>query len=228
MGRFVKTHRFGIPVFRVLGEYLFIALNIGSHRICAVVPHILIVHRIDTVYAQFIHQTLCQRIQTVRGCQCIKIWLFRNTVVDKVMFVENLYSDHLTEFGAFACCKSISFFFRKGLSVLVIFPCTLDHLHRHRSIDCFVLVEVEDPLQAGGKVVCYAISLFIGIDIHPLDPITQMEFPGQTAILGSPFVCNARNDLSPTVGAQQAIPQIIQYYTIVSVLSMQKVKGCQF
>ena len=52
-----------VPVGRVFGERFFVALHIGGHGVAAVVPHVLIVHRLHAVRsAQRIYQILRQRI----------------------------------------------------------------------------------------------------------------------------------------------------------------------
>ena len=177
VGRGVKAYRLGIPVLRILGEHLFVALDVGCQSVSTIIPHILVVHRIDTVYAQFIDQALCQWIETVRGCQGVKIWLFRNTMIDDVVLVNDFHANHLAEFGTFSCCKSTCFFFRESLCILIVFLRAFDHLNRHRGVDRFIFVEIKDPLQPGSKVFRCAVGFFVGVDIHPLDTIAKMEFP---------------------------------------------------
>ena len=142
-----------------------------------------------------------------------------------IIFVDNLHSNCFAEFGTFACIQCLCFFFGQCLSVLIIFLCALDHSHRQRGVDRLVLVEVEDPFQAGGKVFCCAVRFFVGVDVHPLDPITQMEFPGQTPILSSPLVCDSRNNFTAAIGGQQAVPQVYQHSRIFRSLAVQEVEG---
>ena len=57
-GNGVKQLAIGIPVGWVFGEDFFVALDVGSHGIATVVPHGLVVHALDAVYAQFIDHCL--------------------------------------------------------------------------------------------------------------------------------------------------------------------------
>ena len=57
-GNGVKQLAIGIPVGWVFGEDFFVALDVGGHGITSVVPHSLVVHALDAVYAQFIDHCL--------------------------------------------------------------------------------------------------------------------------------------------------------------------------
>ena len=103
-GNGIKQLCIFIPVSWVLGEDLFIVLNICSHGIAAIVPHIFVVHSSNTIYTQFINHCLRHWIQTCIGCNSIKVWFWFDTMINQGIIVRNFYTNHFHEFGAFACC----------------------------------------------------------------------------------------------------------------------------
>ena len=145
----IKAGALGIPVSRVFGEHLFIALNVGSHGVAAVVPHVFIVHRLDAVDAQLIHQALCQRVHAGVSANGIEVWFFSGAVINQCIIIRRLNVDHLTEDRALAGIQRISFFLGQALGVLIVLLCALNHLHRHGGVGRIVLIEVEHPLHSG-------------------------------------------------------------------------------
>ena len=67
-GNGIKTLRLGIPVLFILGVDLLIVLNVLSHGVAAVIPHVLIVHGDNAVStAQLIDHCLRHWIQAAIG-----------------------------------------------------------------------------------------------------------------------------------------------------------------
>ena len=145
----VKASALGIPVRRVFGKHLFVTLNVGGHRIAAVVPHIFIVHRLDSVDAQLIHQALCQRVHAGVSANGIEVWFFSGAVINQCIIIRRLNVDHLTEDRALAGIQRIGFFLGQALGVLIVLLGASNHLHRHGGVGRIVLIEVEHPLHSG-------------------------------------------------------------------------------
>ena len=224
----LKAGAIGIPVQRILGQDLFIALNIGGHGVAAVVPHIFVVHRLDSVYAQLIHQALCQRIQTSVSRYGIKVWFCSRAMVNQSMLVRRFNLDHLAEFGAFSRIECISLFCAQALGIFIIFGSALNHLHRHRGVGRIIFMEVQNPLHCSQKVLRNTFCFFIAVDIHPCCIVTQMEGPGQTAVFGSPLLCNCRNQLTVGVDLQQTIPEVGQILRVSGCFRIEQVEGGKF
>ena len=223
----VKAGALGIPVRRVFGKHLFVTLNVGGHRIAAVVPHIFIVHRLDSVDAQLIHQALSQRIHAGVGTNGIEVWFFGGAVINQSIIIRRLNVDHLAEDRALAGIQRISFFLGQALGVLIVLLCALDHLHRHGGVGRIIFIEVEHPLHSGQKVLSGNLSHLVSIDIYPGRVVAQVEGPGQTAVLGAPLLCDARNQLAVVVDLQQTVPDVGQILGVRRSFRVEQVKGSQ-
>ena len=225
----IKQFALGIPVQWILGEHLFVVLYIGGHGVAAVVPHIFVVHGSDCIWtAQLINHALCHWIHTSIGSYGVKVWFWLNTGVNQRVVILCLSADHFTEFGAFACGKSICLFLAQGLGVFIILFCTFDHFDWHGSVGGVVLMEVEYPLQTGQEVLCGTICFFVAIDVNPFYIVTQVEGPGQTTVFGSPFFCNTWCQLTVGVQLQQRVGQVAQVFKVCCHLAVQDIKGLQF
>ena len=136
-------------------------------------------------------------------------------MINQCVVVRCFDTDCLQELGAFRSIELISFFLGQALGIFIIFLCAFDHLQRHRGIGRIVFVEVEHPFQTGDKVLRCAVCFFLRIYIDPLDTFTQMEGPGQSAVLGSPIFCNRWNQLTFVVNFQQTVHQIGQVFAVL-------------
>ena len=161
------------------------------------------------------------------GSQRIEVWFLGYAGVDNSVVVRGLDADHLTELGAFACIQRFGFLFAQGLGVLIVLLCARDHFHRHCGVVGIVLVEVEYPLQAGCKVVCYNVCFLVAVHVYPLRIVAELEGPGQTAVLRTPLFRDTRNQLALRVGLQQAVHQAGQVLAVLSTLCVQDVEGLQ-
>ena len=227
-GNCFKAAAFCIPVMWILGKYLFITLNIGCHGIASVVPHIFVVHRFDTVYTQFIDQALRDWIETGVCTNGIEIWFCFGAMIYQCVAVHYFDSNHFCKLGTFSGIQCICFFLRQAFGIFIVFCCTFDHFHRHRSICRIVLMEVQNPLKSGQEILCSTICLFFSIYINPFYAITNLEGPGKAAIFGAPLLCQCRNQFAIAVCFQQTIPEIGQILCISRCFRIEKVKGCKF
>src|SRR5699024_10219167 len=149
-GNSVEQFALGIPVEWVLGENFLVALDVGGHGVWTIVPHVLIVHRLNSIYAaQLIDHALRHWIQGLICSQCIEVWFFSDAGVDDGVVIRNFHSDHLKELRAFSCSQSKCFFLAQCLGVLVVFLSAFDHFKLHRGIGGVVLIEVQYPFQTG-------------------------------------------------------------------------------
>ena len=189
-GNGIKQEAILIPVSRVLGEDLLVALYIGGHGVASIVPHRLVVHRFDAVDAQLINEALRDRVEASVGRNRVEVRLWRYAVVNDGVIIRQLNADHFHELGAIAGIQRVCFLHAQGLGIFVILVGALNHFERHGCIGRIVLVEVEDPLQRGRKVAGDAVGLLVGVHVDPFDSFAQVEGPGQAAILGAPVLCN--------------------------------------
>ena len=227
-GNCFKTFALGIPVQWVLGENLLVVMDVGGHGVSAVVPHIFVVHRLNASRtAQLFYHCRGNWIQGIVGSKGIKVWFLGNTMVNYSVVIRGFQSDHLAEFGAFLCVQSKCFFFAEGLGVFIVFLCTFYHFQRHGGIGGVVLVEVHNPLQTGSKVFCGTLRFFIAVDVYPLHTLANLEGPGQTAILGSPFFCDAWNQFTVCINFEQTVYQVGQVLAIFCSLRVQDIEGFQ-
>ena len=227
-GNGVEQGAVGVPVERVLGEDLLVVLDVRGHGVAAIVPHGLVGHRLNFIdAAQLVNHALCHWVKSNVGSQRIEVWFLGYAGVDNSVVVRSLDADHLTELGAFACIQRFGFLFAQGLGVLIVLLCARDHFHRHCGVVGIVLVEVEYPLQAGCKVVCYDVCLLVAVHVYPLRIVAELEGPGQTAILRTPLFRDTRNQLALRVGLQQAVHQAGQVLAVLSTLCVQDVEGLQ-
>ena len=131
-GDCVKKGALGVPIFRVFGLYLFVALNVGGHEVWSVVPHGLVVHRAHAVRAaQLIDHCLRDWEQAGVGCYRVKIWFRVDAMVNDGVIIRNLNAYHLQEGGTFARSQRVSFFLAQCLGVLVVLVSALNHFQRH-------------------------------------------------------------------------------------------------
>ena len=224
----IKQFCFSIPVKRILGEDLFVALQIGCHGIASIVPHGLIVDCFIVFNTHLINQCLWCWIQAVIGPQRIEIWLWSQTMVNNGIIIRCFKSNHFTEFGTFSRIQCIRFFCGQGLGIFIILFCTFNHFQWHRSISGIVFMEVEYPFQTGCKVLCITICLFLTVYIDPFYTFAKFKGPSQTAIFSTPFFCNCRYQFTFCINLQQTINQICQVLTILLSLCIQDVEGFQF
>ena len=215
-GNRLKAGAFGVPVERVLGEDLLVALDVGSHGVWTVVPHILIVHRLGRVdAAQLLNHRLGHWVQRLIGGQRVKVRLLGQAGVDDGVLVRRFDADRFSELGAFICSQGIGFLFGEGFRVLIIFFSALDHLQRHRSIGRIILVEIEHPLQAGSKILRYHFSLFVSVHVNPFDTFTDFKGPGLALVLCSPLLSNRRGQCTVGGRLQQAVHQLGQVFAVL-------------
>ena len=227
-GNCFKTFALGIPVQWVLGENLLVVMDVGGHGVSAVVPHIFVVHRLNASRtAQLFYHCRGNWIQGIIGSKSIKIRFLGDTMINQRIVIRGFQSDHLAEFGAFLCVQSKCFFFAEGLGVFIVFLCTFYHFQRHGGIGGVVLVEVHNPLQTGSKIFCGTLRFFIAVDVYPLHTLANLEGPGQTAILGSPFFCDAWNQFTVCINFEQTVYQVGQVLAIFCSLRVQDIEGFQ-
>ena len=227
-GNRLKAGAFGVPVERVLGEDLLVALDVGSHGVWTVVPHILIVHRLGRVdAAQLLNHRLGHRIERLVGGQGIEVRLLRQAGVDNGVGVRGFQPNRLSEFGTIVGGQRIGFLLGEGFGILIVLLGALDHLQRHRGVGGIVFVEVEHPLQAGGKVLGSHFRFLIAVHIDPLDPFAQLEGPGLSLILAAPLLRKAGSQCALGGRFQQAVDQLGQVFAVLRALTVQPVEGFQ-
>ena len=225
VGDSIKAFALGIPVFRVLGEDFFVALNIRGHGVASVVPHGLVVHGFNAVYAQFIDHCLCSRVHTCPGCHRIKVWLMCCTGVDDGAWVRSFNADHLLELGVFVSGQFVCFFFGQRFGPLIVFFCTGNHFTWLCRMGSIVFVIVQYPLHTGCKVVRGNIGFFFAVHVHPFDSVADVELPVQTVVLGSPFICNTSDYFTFGINFQQWVLQVGQNIQLREILAVQNIKG---
>ena len=214
-GNGVKAFALGIPVHWVLGEHFFVALDVRGHGVASVVPHVLVVHCFYCICAtQLINHALGQWVQSYISSQRVKVWFLSYTVVNNSVVVWGFETYHFAELGAFSSGQRFSLILRQGLGVLIVLFSAFDHLNRHCGVVGVVLVEVENPLQTGSKVLCITVCFFIAVDIDPFYAFAYFECPGQTAIFAAPLFCDTWNQLTLWIGLQQAVYQAGQVFAI--------------
>ena len=205
-----------IPVHWVFGQNFFVALNVGGHGVAAVVPHIFVVHGFYAVRtAQLVYHALRQRIQTNVSTYGIKVWGRVNTGVNDSLIIRKVNSYHFTEFRTFSCCQRVRFLFGEGFCILVIFLCAFNHFKRHRGVGRIVFVEVEYPFQTGCKILRVAVCFFLSVHVNPFYTVANVEGPGFSAVLGSPFICNTRLQFAVAVYFQQTVGQVTQVFMVL-------------
>ena len=85
-------------------------------------------------------------------------------------------------------------------------------------------MEVENPFQTGRKVLCVALSNLFTVDVDPFNALSYLKGPSMTLVLGSPFLCNGRNQLAACINLQQTIHQAAQALKVLALLGVQNVK----
>ena len=146
-------------------------------------------------------------------------------MVNYSVVIWSLETNHLTEFGAFACGQSLSFFCRQGLGVLIVLISAFDHFQRHGGVGRVVLVEVQYPLQTSCKVLSVTICHLFAVHVNPFNAVSDFKGPGQTAILGTPFLCDCRSQFTFMVSFQKTINQVGQVFKVLCSLAVQPVES---
>ena len=149
-------------------------------------------------------------------------------MVNNSVVVWGFEANHFAELGAFSSGQRFCFILRQGFGVLIVLFSAFDHLNRHCGVVGVVLVEVENPLQTGSKVLCITVCFFIAIDIDPFYAFAYFEFPGQTAIFAAPLFCDTWNQLTLWIGLQQAVHQAGQVFAVFCTLGVEDVESFQF
>ena len=227
-GNGVEQFALGIPVERVLGENFLVTLNVGGHGVWTIVPHVLVVHRLNRVWAaQLIDHCLGNWVQALVNCQGIKVWFFSDAGVGDGVIIRHIDTDHLAERRAFLRSQRQRFFFTQGLGVFIVFVCTLEHFQRHGSVGGIVFIEIQNPFHTGGKIVSGAVRFLVAVDVYPFYALAQFEGPGFAAIFAAPFLCNSWLKRTFRGRFQQAVDQVGQVLTVLLSLAVKDVKGFQ-
>ena len=88
-------------------------------------------------------------------------------------------------------------------------------------------MEVQYPFQTGCKVVRITIAFFVAVNVNPFYTVTNVEFPGNTAIFTSPLVSNCRNQFTIWISFQKTIEQLCQVFKVFSSLRLKNVESFQ-
>ena len=224
----VKAGALGVPIEWILGKDFLVALDVGGHGVGTVVPHRLVIHGLGRVdAAQLLNHRLGHRIERLVGGQGIEVRLLRQAGVDNGVGVRGFQPNRLSEFGTIVGGQRIGFLLGEGFGILIVLLGALDHLQRHRGVGGIVFVEVEHPLQAGGKVLGSHFRFLIAVHIDPLDPFAQLEGPGLSLILAAPLLRKAGSQCALGGRFQQAVDQLGQVFAVLRALTVQPVEGFQ-
>ena len=228
MGNRVETFCFGVPVVWVLFVNFGVTIDVIGHDVWTAVPHGFVIHTLNAVNAESVNQTLVQWSHAVVWQQGVEVWFFSDAVVDNGGSVRNFDANHFEEFRTFGCVQSTSFFFSHSCGHLVVFFCTFDHFHWHGSVVGQVFMMVQNPFKTGSPVLSSQICGNFFVNVTPFQAFTDFNSPGQTAVFGTPFGSQTRDQLTVTVGIQCLRPYWAQTFCVSCRLGVQYVEGNEF
>ena len=88
-------------------------------------------------------------------------------------------------------------------------------------------MEVQYPLQTGCEVLSVTICHLFALDVDPFYTISDVEGPGQTAVVGFPALCDCRNEFTLWVSLEQTVYEVGQVFAVFLSLCVQDVEGFQ-
>ena len=133
-------------------------------------------------------------------------------MIDQCVIIGSFDANHFQELVSTQCH---TFCFRQTLGVFIVFTGTLDHICGHGCVVRTILMEVHNPFQTCDEVLCGTISFFVALLIYPLNTLSQVESPGQTAIFCSPLFSDSGNQLALVVCFQQTFVCVTQNVQVV-------------
>ena len=99
VGNGIEQGAVGIPVQGVLGQNLFIAVDVMGDGVAAIVPHVLVGAGIEAINAQLVYQGLGRGIEAVVGGNGGKVGQLGYAMVNQGVVIGSFDADHLLEYG---------------------------------------------------------------------------------------------------------------------------------
>ena len=99
VGDGIEQGAIGIPVQGVLGQNLFIAVDVMGDGVAAIVPHVFVGAGIEAINAKLVYQGLGRGIEAVVGGNGGKVGQLGYAVINQGVVIGSFDADHLLEYG---------------------------------------------------------------------------------------------------------------------------------
>ena len=217
-----QLHVVLVPVGFVLGQHLFVLVDVLRAGVGAVVPHGGVISAEVAIHADFLDQLGRQRSQAVVAGHRGEVAQLIHAVIDQGVIIGRFEANHLQELFS---AQLLGFFFAQALGILIIFAGALDHFNGHGGVGGLVLAVVQHPFKAGDPVLRSAVRLVVALIVNPGHALIELEDPGLAAIGRRPLLGNAGNQCAVGIIGEQMIIEVAQHVQIDSRLRIMVAPG---